>query len=946
MKARSIILIIVIFLIVGLVAGLTLETTGYFGLYNGSFLKKLSDIKPFKDVQPVLDDLNPTTMNDKDSDNNNLVPLEPANTDLITTNEGNINNNIEIANNNLPDSLPNGFSYTLKNPLNSIDENDYTGVVTHNELTILKSTQMDMNIYGEMYSDVLINEEVHLILDTKYDPAIDEIITDVPIEGIAYYSKISQGFPIYATHVTDENIIDNKQIYLFGELYSIEEIRMEYPNLKLTLRNPLTNSIMHLDEATFSEIYPDWKLEYIMGEMSFGSPTIIGFKIYNNTEINSIYNTKNCLHDYCINGKNTVRFLESREEGQSDLGKNYFRVRIDGFEKQSDIKVEIGEHKLKYTFSDGVQETVDLYKHLPFTGVWSCPNGSFKGETSTCEFIKKYGTFEMLGEIYQYVFDPTVTTFEINEETDKINNARLRIKDFNDNLVVLKFFEEEITLEKEIETNVNFSFLETTCIYNLISNSPVVTCNVDGVLEIIGAYDTKLIYYKKTNLQDFIGHDYRVLEFEGINIDYVNYSLFVDEHEGGYLLYNFIMEKEPYELYFKMNNPQFLVYNNEYMRYNPLLWTYLPGIEFFNNQINELYNITPKLKLIAANYKVPSLYLEHLNIYIDLNAGNINELEFDLSQCERICEDVANETVCNYMPCISFLEYTNDKKIISESGIFLELENEKLILEIPKEPLPFEVTVNMGREIDFIEDEEYPDGLIHYWKFDELINGVGVIDEVGRMHGTATNVEAVNNHVFRFYEDSNVVLGFESKESQPDVSTISLWFKSNMLDIETEETLVTPIFSKLENFRTQQNEYEVRLDVQTPLINNEIEKQEYLSYTYGRANADPNDGTIAGIHSIKKFDSARWHHVVLEQSNKRYKFYLDGILEKDATYRWANSTPLPNYKFDGYFIIGGNKSNATRFNTDFQGYIDEVKMYNRALSHDQVRELYEAGRVS
>ncbi len=73
-----------------------------------------------------------------------------------------------------------------------------------------------------------------------------------------------------------------------------------------------------------------------------------------------------------------------------------------------------------------------------------------------------------------------------------------------------------------------------------------------------------------------------------------------------------------------------------------------------------------------------------------------------------------------------------------------------------------------------------------------------------------------------------------------------------------------------------------------------------------------------------------WHHVVGVYNNKSVKIYVDGILKNSGTL----SGTMSNYG-DGMFI-GAIGSYA------FNGLIDEVKIYNKALTADEIKQDYNA----
>jgi hypothetical protein len=78
--------------------------------------------------------------------------------------------------------------------------------------------------------------------------------------------------------------------------------------------------------------------------------------------------------------------------------------------------------------------------------------------------------------------------------------------------------------------------------------------------------------------------------------------------------------------------------------------------------------------------------------------------------------------------------------------------------------------------------------------------------------------------------------------------------------------------------------------------------------------------------------SNAWHHVAATQSGLNASLYIDGALCQSATV-----TALGN---------GAGTIDIGRFDNGyhFNGAIDDVRIYNRALSASEVQQLYNAGR--
>ncbi len=91
--------------------------------------------------------------------------------------------------------------------------------------------------------------------------------------------------------------------------------------------------------------------------------------------------------------------------------------------------------------------------------------------------------------------------------------------------------------------------------------------------------------------------------------------------------------------------------------------------------------------------------------------------------------------------------------------------------------------------------------------------------------------------------------------------------------------------------------------------------------------------------SNKIFSTNQWYHIVVVYdgtlaSAQRAKVYVDGVLDKTAT---ETSTSIPNYASNFYIGVLKTDPGTT---WEFDGLIDDVRIYNYALTPLQIRTLY------
>jgi hypothetical protein len=110
------------------------------------------------------------------------------------------------------------------------------------------------------------------------------------------------------------------------------------------------------------------------------------------------------------------------------------------------------------------------------------------------------------------------------------------------------------------------------------------------------------------------------------------------------------------------------------------------------------------------------------------------------------------------------------------------------------------------------------------------------------------------------------------------------------------------------------------------------ETYEFIKFTPTAAQFSDTDNT-AEIHRYNYADIAvdGWHHYAMTKSGTNYQWYVDGVaVGSPHTFTYDENAPLP-------FSIGGDDDGSgTKVNEHFEGGIDDVVLYNRALSATEV----------
>jgi hypothetical protein len=110
---------------------------------------------------------------------------------------------------------------------------------------------------------------------------------------------------------------------------------------------------------------------------------------------------------------------------------------------------------------------------------------------------------------------------------------------------------------------------------------------------------------------------------------------------------------------------------------------------------------------------------------------------------------------------------------------------------------------------------------------------------------------------------------------------------------------------------------------------NSVYKHMFMGY------GTPSDvGYLYGTPSITALNTNVWQHIVATAQGKKYSFYLNGLLVDS----WTNGAPL-NFDINNY-MIGSEPTGLY----SFQGAIDQVRIYKRVLSSNEVVSLYNLDR--
>lgn len=216
---------------------------------------------------------------------------------------------------------------------------------------------------------------------------------------------------------------------------------------------------------------------------------------------------------------------------------------------------------------------------------------------------------------------------------------------------------------------------------------------------------------------------------------------------------------------------------------------------------------------------------------------------------------------------------------------------------------------------------------VAYWRLGESVGETVAVDETGNYDGTYVNsptlestgllvgdvdtavaFNGVNEHI------EGSIAGFRSNDSE---GTIVVIFNTSLLDTAQS------IFGSADN-ANDGNYY----------------------YTYLRPdgkiviNVEIND-VYNGIRTVNTFNDGDTHLAIITSDGSSWKIYVDGIEQEIEINGGINNGDwFGDVSNRDYFNIGTMHYNSDSFASYFNGTIDEVSIFDYALTQDQVTRLY------
>ncbi len=211
-------------------------------------------------------------------------------------------------------------------------------------------------------------------------------------------------------------------------------------------------------------------------------------------------------------------------------------------------------------------------------------------------------------------------------------------------------------------------------------------------------------------------------------------------------------------------------------------------------------------------------------------------------------------------------------------------------------------------------------GLVAYYPFNGNANDESGNGNNGTVYGATLTTDRFSNQNSAFtFANETQYISFPPLLTNSNQGTISIWFYTDIIITSTN-----PV-NGIDLIKIETDVASVRRSLRLGDISSAIDN-EIFGVIGEQAPNYPRSGVSKNILNTINIG---WHHIVLVSNINGHKYYLDGIEYKPTIFKyWSISSNL-------FPIVGALKTkvgSATK--------IDDVRIYNRALSEAEILELY------
>ncbi len=211
-------------------------------------------------------------------------------------------------------------------------------------------------------------------------------------------------------------------------------------------------------------------------------------------------------------------------------------------------------------------------------------------------------------------------------------------------------------------------------------------------------------------------------------------------------------------------------------------------------------------------------------------------------------------------------------------------------------------------------------GLVAHYEFEGNANDSSGNGNNGTEYGGVSYIDGVIGQAGSFDGvDDYMSINDSNSLDITDSITLSVWIKTNGTNTHSA------IISKLGAGWYDNNAYYLN-------VNND-------SFIHFGMNYEWENGIGLGTNSTTPVEDGEWHYIVAVYDGIRARMYVDGIFEAESGIDYTLGTKANDFKLK----IGWDIYSSSRH---FNGQIDDLRIYNRALNDSEIQELYKLGQQS
>src|SRR6266850_2812372 len=217
------------------------------------------------------------------------------------------------------------------------------------------------------------------------------------------------------------------------------------------------------------------------------------------------------------------------------------------------------------------------------------------------------------------------------------------------------------------------------------------------------------------------------------------------------------------------------------------------------------------------------------------------------------------------------------------------------------------------------------DGLLGWWPGDGNANNIFGTNNGTLQGGATANAAGLVASAFNFDGTNGSVQIPDSTFLRPANLTIEAWVRFASLD--SAGSGGSPAGDQYIVFRqnTRASDFE----------GFDLSKTRVGSNDFFRFLISSASGQTAQIYSLTTLTNGTWYHVAAVRGSNFTQIYVNGVLE-----RQTNVTFAQDY---GNFPLYFGTSGQSFWDHKLKGNLDEVSIYNRALSSNEIASIYAAG---